>query len=216
MSTRKNAKEAPKKTAEPKVTIEQAVAFIKPPNLQTVQFTITGTAPLIVHRWSEKAKKQILDNEMGIAAGPRQPKNPQEDYEASLYRLSDDSYGFPAVAFKNAGVRACKLMKIQMTDARQLFHVRADDGDLVRIIGTPTMREDMVKVPPVTGNASIRYRGEFKEWSAVLTVVYNANILTRDQVLSIFEHAGFSVGVGEWRVECDGIFGTWTLLQGGE
>jgi len=207
MSSRKNAKEAPKKSDQLKMI------SIKRLNLRITQFTIYGVSELIVHNWSKKAKEEMLGKQQGVKPVPRELRNPQEEYESSLYRLSDGGYGFRAVGFKKAAVRVCKLNGIPMTDARQLFYVRADEGDLVRINGVPRMREDMVRVPPGTGNADLRYRAGFPKWSVRLTVVYNANLITEEQVLSIFEDAGFSVGVGEWRNERDGMYGAWTLFK---
>jgi hypothetical protein len=207
MSSKKNAKEAPAPTAATGTPIIE----IKRPNLQTRKLTIYGTAPLIQHKWSEKAKKQILDNQMKKAKEALAAKDPQQDYEDSIYKLPGGRYGFPAVAFKSAAVRAGKLLGLPMTDARQMFFVVADEEDLVIINGHPSPREDMVKIP---GTVDIRYRAEFREWSAVLTVRFNADLISEEQVMNLFESAGFSVGVGEWRPEKNGMFGTFTLLKG--
>lgn len=184
---------------------------IKKPNLVTVKFPIYGTSPLICHKWSEKAKKEMLDKQMKKAAKAKEAKNPDQDYEDSLYRTSDGGYGFPAVAFKAAAVRAAKSVDIAMTDARQMFRVLAEDGDLVRIIGAPSRREDMVRLNGQT--ADIRFRGEFRDWEATLTVQYNADLISDEQLLNLFDLAGFSVGVGEWRPEKNGMYGTFTLLR---
>lgn len=205
MSTKKNAKPAPEPT-------QAATAIeIKRPNLQIRKFTIYGTAPLIQHKWSEKAKKQILDNQMKKAAAALPAKDPEADYQDSMYKLSGGRYGFPAVAFKSAAVRAGKLLGLAMTDTRQMFFVLPDDGDLVVINGTPSPREDMVKI---SNTVDIRYRAEFREWSAVLTVKFNADLISEEQLANLIEAAGFSVGVGEWRPEKNGLFGTFTLVKG--
>lgn len=200
-----------KATPAPEPTQNATVIEIKRPNLQTRKLTIYGTAPLIQHRWSEKAKKQILDNQMKKAKEALPAKDPQADYEESMYKLPSGRYGFPAVAFKSAAVRAGKLLGLAMTDARQMFFVVADEEDLVIIKGQPSPREDMVKIP---GSVDIRYRAEFREWSAVLTVKFNADLISEEQVINLFEAAGFSVGVGEWRPEKNGMFGTFTLMKG--
>lgn len=200
-----------KATPAPEPTQNATVIEIKRPNLQTRKLTIYGTAPLIQHRWSEKAKKQILDNQMKKAKEALPAKDPQADYEESMYKLPGGRYGFPAVAFKSAAVRAGKLLGLAMTDARQMFFVVADEEDLVIIKGQPSPREDMVKIP---GSVDIRYRAEFREWSAVLTVKFNADLISEEQVINLFEAAGFSVGVGEWRPEKNGMFGTFTLMKG--
>ena len=187
---------------------------IQRPNLEVCELPIQGTSALICHKWSEKAKKQMLDKQMGKNVGAKSKKNPQKDYEDSLYKLSDGkNYGFPAVAFKAAMVRAAKMVDgLAMTDVRQMVHVLTDDGDLVKINGTPTMREDMVRL--AKGVADIRYRGEFRKWDTTLRIQYNADVITADQVANLIYLAGFSVGVGEWRIERGGQFGTFTLVEG--
>lgn len=205
MSTRKNATEAPETTQA------ASIIEIKRPNLQIRKFTIYGTAPLIQHKWSDKAKKQIIDAQTKKAKQPLAAKDPQTDYEESMYKLPGGRYGFPAVAFKSAAVRAGKLLGLAMTDTRQMFFVMPDEGDLVVIKGQPSPREDMVKIP---GTVDVRYRAEFREWSAVLTVKFNADLISEEQLVNLFEAAGFSVGVGEWRPEKNGMFGTFTLTKG--
>lgn len=185
---------------------------IKPPNLKTLVIDIYGTSPLICHKWSEKAKKEMLDKQMKKAKVGRKAKDPEADYRDSLYELSDGSgYGFPAVAFKCAAVRAASNLDITMVQARQMFHVIADNNDLVRIDGVPSMREDMVRLNGKT--ADIRYRGEFKKWSAKIQVRFNADVISDEQVCNLFNLAGFSVGIGEWRPEKNGVFGTFTLIK---
>ena len=109
------------------------------PNLLISQFKVKGLSPLISHKWSEKAKKEMLDKQMKKKLSTRQAKNPQAEFESSLYLLSNGKhpkgpYGFPAVAFKAAAVRAAKQLDgMNMTDARGLFYIEPDDGDLVQI-----------------------------------------------------------------------------------
>jgi len=185
---------------------------IKRPNLEVAAISIKGTSALICHKWSEKAKKEMLDKQMGKNVGARAKKDPKKDYEDSLYRTSDGGYGFPAVAFKAAMVRAAKMIDgLAMTDVRQMVHVLAEDSDLVRIAGEPQSREDMVRL--AKGVADIRYRGEFREWTADLKIQYNADVISADQVANLLYLAGFSVGVGEWRIEKGGQFGTFTLVE---
>jgi hypothetical protein len=57
------------------------------------------------------------------------------------------------------------------------------------------------------GTADIRYRGEFKDWSCTLRLSYNANVLSPEQIVNLFNVAGYAIGVGEWRPARDGSFG---------
>lgn len=172
-------------------------------NIQFVTLRLVGDSPLICHAWSEKAKKEMLDKQMKKAKQAQAAKDPEQDFKDSLYPLPEGGYGFPAVAFKNAAVSACRAIAgIAMTEARGAFHIV---GDMVKIEGEPSPREDMVKI--AMGTADIRYRGEFREWAAEITLRHNANALSGEQIANLFNTAGFAVGVGEWRPERDGSFG---------
>lgn len=170
--------------------------------IDRITLRIVGTSPLIVHKWSEKAKKQMLDKQMKRATQGKAAKDPEQDYRESLYVCDDGSYGFPAVAFKAAAVRAGTYCDMKMVFLRGAFHV---EGDLVKIEGEPRPREDMVRVG--MGTADIRYRPEFPKWAADLRVTFNSRALTPEQIVNLFEVAGFAVGVGEWRPEKNGQFG---------
>jgi hypothetical protein len=172
--------------------------------IETVNVTLIGDTPLIVHRWSEKAKKEMLDKQMKRATAGREAKDPERDFRDSLYVLEDGSYGFPIIGFKAAAVTACtSIGSMTKVAARQAFHV---DGEFAVIEGDePTMREDMVRVG--MGTADIRYRGEFKNWFTTIAVKFNANVMSAEQILNLMQTAGFAVGVGEWRPEKDGQFG---------
>jgi len=192
---------------------------INPPNIRTVQFAVTGLTPLISHKWSEKAKKQMLDKQMKKSVKQKPAKNPEQEYRDSLYLLShgehpDGPYGFPACGFKAAAVRAAKQTTMTMTDARSLFYVVPDDGELVQIHGDrPHLRQDMVKINMTT---DIRYRGQFDNWHVNLNVKYNADSISQEQLLNLFELAGFTSGIGEWRMERGGTFGAFSLLNSHE
>lgn len=173
---------------------------------------LVGTAPLIMHKWSVKAKRQMLDTQQGKKKA-KEIRDPEADYEASLYRTADGGYGFPVIAFKAATIRGAKLAGVKMTDARQMFFVHGDPSDdrtqeLAPISGDPRMREDMVRVGMGT---DLRYRGEFLEWKTVLAVEFYDTFISQDSLLSLINFGGESVGVGEWRPEKNGQNGTYRI-----
>lgn len=197
----------------------------------TLEIAVVGDSPLIVHAWSEKAKKEMLGKQMGEAKSTKKsPKDPMEDFQQSLYKLDDGGYGFPSVGFKAAAVTACTSIDgVTKVAARQSFHITGEqipvvsayrhDGnplvaryDLVRIKGSePEMREDMVRVG--MGTADLRYRGQFWPWYAVLRVFFNVGVLSQPQILNLINVAGFGVGVGEWRPEKDGVSGRFHVAR---
>lgn len=199
---------AEKATEAPVITIPRI-------SVRQTEIRLVGDSPLISHKWSEKAKKEMLAKQMKKAKSAKEAKDPWMDYCESLYWLTpmpsrpteadvkSARFGFPCVAFKSAAVGACRFTDgIKMTEARGAFHVV---GELAVIEGLPTMREDMVRVG--MGTADLRYRGEFSAWETTITVSYNAHALALEQIANLFNLAGFGVGVGEWRPEKDGSYG---------
>lgn len=178
---------------------------------ETLEVPIIGTTPLIMHRFSEKAKRQMLDATQGRKA-PKTPKDPEAEFESAFYRLEDgDRYGFPVIAFKAATVGGARFYgkDVTMTSLRQSIFMRGEPGEdglsLTEIIGHAEMREDVVRVGQ--GGTDLRYRPMFREWRAVLTVTYVTSMLTRGSLLSLIDAGGMGVGVGEWRPEKKGDFG---------
>lgn len=172
-------------------------------DIRELRFRLIGDSPLISHRWSEKAREQMLAKQMKKAKLGKEAKDPERDYKESLYVHPDGGYGFPAVAFKSAAITACSQVDgLTKVLSRSAFHI---PGELVKIEGEPRMREDMVRVG--MGTADIRYRGEFPDWSCEIQLRYNATALSAEQILNLFRIAGFGVGVGEWRPERNGSYG---------
>jgi hypothetical protein len=193
---------------------------------EKINITLIGETPLIVHRFAEKAKREMLEKQTKSAQKGKAAKNPEADFEASIYRMADGSHGFPAVAFKAAAVTACtSLAGITKVAARQAFHVSGQQSirqgafsaaitteELVQVhCPAPTMREDMVRVG--MGTSDIRYRAQYWPWAVDLIVEFNPLAMSAEQVLNLFNTAGFACGVGEWRPERDGSNGRFRVAE---
>jgi hypothetical protein len=181
---------------------------------ETLLIPIVGTSPLIVHRFSEKAKKQMLDAMQGRKS-IKEHKDPTAEYEACFYRFKDGTNGFPCIAFKAATKASARFYgkEVSMKGLNQFLFFKGEvgvDGQmLVRIDGEPHMREDVVKVG--MNGTDLRYRPEFSEWTTTLEVVYVTSALARSSVLSLVDAGGLGVGVGEWRPEKNGDMGTYRV-----
>ena len=192
---------------------------IKSLSLKTVEIPIIGTTPLIVHKWSEKAKRQMLDKQMKNTKIKKEPKVPEEDYASSMHRFEDGRHGFPAGGFKAAIVGAARLFDgLPMTHLKIAVRVEADGPEgLVVIQGIPRMREDTVRLE--TGTADIRFRAEYPTWSAILRITFVENMISLDQLVNLVNGAGM-VGVGEWRPSApksaSGSYGCFRVVAAGD
>jgi len=188
-------------------------------DVKNINIKIKGLSPLIMHRWDEKAKREMLDKQMKKTV-KRAAKDPEAQFEASVYKLEDGRLGFPADAFKASMVRGADLLGgkdvgMAMVRMRMAFFVHGeysgiDDRDLVPIEGTLSMREDMVRLNGKS--ADIRYRGQVQEWKATVRISYNASIVSFDQLVNMLNAAGYGVGVGEWRPQKNGMFGRFEVI----
>lgn len=185
------------------VAAKSTTIEIKSINIETVNVTIIGTTPLIIHAWSHKAKQEMLDKQRGKKIGAKHDvKIPINDFMASLYWLTEQpepgandeeaesnwlsaiesgaKFGFPVPGIKQSIITGAKRagLDVVMTELRGTFFLEgatdASTADIAEIVGPlPEIREDMVRVGGQSKTADIRYRGEFKQWEIPLRLKYN-------------------------------------------
>lgn len=203
--------------------------------LATIDIKLRGTSPLLVHAWSEKAIRMIQDKQGKVAKQAKEARNPDWEVVDSLYwitgkpsspaalakmglqkALDGGKFALPACVFKHTAVAACSFVDgMTKVIARGAFHVIGKTyphiaGQWVEIDGPAPRRHDaMVRIG--MGTADVRYRGEFPEWSVVVRVNYNANVISPEQIVNLYNIAGFSCGVGEHRPSCDGSCGCFSV-----
>lgn len=195
---------------------EQAAIDLQRIKRDTLTIRIVGTAPLIVHRFDEKAKTMMLEAQQTKTRAKKPPKDPVADFEASKYLLEDGRDGFPAVGFKAAIVGAVRLFDgLTMVQAKQMLRVLGDGGEQLvplKLDGPPTMREDTVRVG--MGTADLRYRAQYWPWAADLQIQFVPSQLSADSVVALVDAGGIG-GVGEWRPSAPkgatGSYGTWEV-----
>lgn len=214
---------------------------IRPIELVETKVTIVGDTPLIMHAWSEKAKRQMLEAQMGKAKGKqKERKSPAQDFIDSMYWLTDkpdtsgvDSeddkmalfyravqdgakFGFSVKALKQAAISASyrKGWTKDKMSLRGVFFIDGGYGEFMEIVSDPpVMREDMVRIG--LGTADIRYRGEFRNWKATVTLKYDANgQYSLSNIVNMINAGGTVCGLGEWRVERDGMSGMFHVQAG--
>ena len=193
---------------------------IPEPDIRLMKLRIVGTTSLIVHAWSHKAIQMILDKQMGKPHKAKEVRDPNGDYEASKYVADDGWEGVPSVAFKAAIVGACRQVSgLTMTLAKRLAFIQPDgfsskqNIELTKIVGKARMRQDMVRI--ASGTADVRFRAEFSEWSTILQVEFNHQVITAQQLVNLIAIAGYSEGIGEWRPSAPesatGTHGRWKI-----
>lgn len=181
---------------------------IAPPNMETGEVWIRGTAPLVIHKFSAKAMAMICEKQAAGSTAGTKKKREAKDFDAvfnGARHLSLEGWdGIPATAFRNAMISACRLVGFKMTMAKLSIFVEADgydetDGDpLVKIIGgEPRQLRKMGRL--ATGVCDVTVRPQWLEWGARLRVRYDADQFTASDVVNLLARAGAQVGICEGR-----------------
>jgi hypothetical protein len=198
------------------------IIVIPKQNLRAMLLNLTGTTPLITHRFSEKARRQIRETQAKTAQkGAKSVRGPAEiaaEIMACHYPVEgregiapeNGRYGFPSSGFKSASfsaaVHGTGLFKSRV---KCLYFVT---GELVPIYATSIdVREDAVRLE--NGVVQLRYRPYYAEgWTAQVGVRYMPDAISPDQIVNLFDIAGSAVGIGENRAGKTGnTYGSWSI-----
>lgn len=208
------------------------VVTIKPIEVKTFEVTIRGTSPLIVNKFSDRAKKQIEEKQQKKAKQPRAVRDPKAEFRAACYMMpgspaaleKNAQYAFPAAGVKKACIQATRFVSgLTMEQAKGAFFIFNCDrrGSAIAIESPtssrrqfhPTMREDTVRLASPGRPLDLRYRAEFTDWKMTFVVKFNSAYTNADQILNLLNLAGFAVGIGNWRPGCSGMFGMFEVVS---
>lgn len=188
---------------------DEGVAVIKPANIVRTTLKIRGTSPLVINNFSAKARRMLMDNmatpkSAKKAKTERPPRDYDSDFEQARHVCDDGWDGIACKAFRTAMIDACRTVGLVMTKAKMSVFVipdgfdKSDGTPLVRIVGdNPERLESLVRND--NGSADIRIRPMWRDWSANVTVEFDADMITPDSVVNLLDRAGRQVGVGEGR-----------------
>lgn len=188
---------------------EEGVAVVKPANLVRTTIKIRGTAPLVMNKFSHKAKLQMMDamstpKSAKKAKSERPPRDYEADFVGAQHITSDGWNGIPCPALRSAMIAACRTIGLVMTKAKMSVFIEPDGFDaqdgtpLVRLIAKkPERTESLVRND--NGGADIRIRPMWREWEADVTMTFDADMITADSVVNLLDRAGRQVGILEGR-----------------
>jgi hypothetical protein len=207
-----------------------AKVAITAPNLQTAEFRIVGTGPLVQNKFSVRVLEGLAKKQAEGSTAAKKTKREAKDFdlcgkEATHY--SDEGWaGLPASAFRCGLISTCRLLGFPMTLAKLSIFVIADGYErddfgttpLVKITkGKPTIKKFAVRNE--TGVADIRPRPEWDEgWEAVVTIRFDADQFTLLDVSNLLARMGAQVGIGAGRHDSKDStgqgWGTFAIVEG--
>jgi hypothetical protein len=190
---------------------------------------LSGTMPLIVHCFSEKARNEIEACQTGKKTTSRKvARKPEVEFLDALHvvgprpkSLADlekknrkSILVFPAGAVRAAMVTAASISDdTYKSEARAAFRVVGHHGNMLEIDSDspPVMRSDYVRQ---RGTPTIRYRPMFEQWGLRFTIRFFPQIVSAERLFGWLVNAGQMVGLGDWRMlgrESAGEFGSFEV-----
>jgi hypothetical protein len=177
---------------------------------KNVTIEITGVSPLLMHRFPL------------IPLEAESKKSPEEQAEHAAYREEKSRKLYiPGVA-----INACLVAGASYSKGKGRATL-AKIAAACLIVGDEycyiTDRNDKpvtdyeidrrAVVIQATGGRIVRNRPKINEWKTKVNVSYEANLLTEDQVRTIFDNSGSLVGLLDFRPAKKGPYGRFTVTQ---
>lgn len=201
-----------KKKTEADVKVQEIQ--IQKLDIRVIRLTLEGDTPLIVKRFSEKAREAMEKKQVGGLTNPTKAlRNPDEEYEACKYKTRDGKDGIPASAIKLAMLTATRSTNkaVSKNFLSQSVHVL---GDILPIRGdAPFMRKNDIGRVGIGKTPMPIYRPEYTKWEVDVEIKYNAAIINPSLIVNLLDLAGFGVGLCEWRPEKKGTMGMFHVKQ---
>ena len=190
---------------------------IRPLHIRRLIVPVKGNQPLITNKFSEEAERKLEESQSADKVkAAKAPRDPEAEFLAARYVMfsdpddvTKDICGFPSSGIKKAMVVAGgRVTDLAMTTLRAVLNVDGSEG-LVRIdAGAPQMRTDHVVQ---VGRGNLRYRPQFWPWRMDIPISFNADQISANDVVNLVQQAGFAIGIGDWRPEKNGPFGTFEV-----
>lgn len=196
---------------------DERIIELPPLRISRIRVHLRGLTPLLLNPFTAKATEMLLSKQQGKAAVAGN-KNADEEMAKRLIFTSKGTLGFPAMAFKKALISATSLIRgLKSTHVKQgVFmvceHHDEMGGPLVELDNSDPEKNE-AHVRNATGVADVRVRPMLRHWSCWVTMDIFDHALSVDAVVNLFRIAGNSVGIGDWRVEKNGDYGRFEVVE---
>lgn len=188
---------------------------------QSINLKFTGLRPLIMHNgmlvdrayWANKALKPLTSKRSKTDAD--HDLIDKLSFLGALYVNKDQKPILPWFVLRASLVNAAKGFKMGTQAKTGLFvtdDAIVDYGADLTPEGLWDDEKYRNRAVVSVGTASIvRVRPQFPTWSVNVPVEYSEDVLSREDVIRIADRAGRFVGVGDWRPQTGGMFGTFKV-----
>lgn len=206
----KKAQQVSKATATASKTAGSLI--IEQPKRARLGLEIVGTADLIQNRFPQKAFEQMLRKHMGLSTH-REAKKPRDLIASATILNTAGRVCIPPQAIKAGMLLVASKDETLKKFGRMIRTYIYIEGSSIPIdFEAMIPRVDMVRNSGINRVPEERFRPSFHNWKARLTIQYDESKIRPQTIVNLLFGAG-DVGVGEWRPQNNGTFGTFTVSR---
>jgi len=188
--------------------------------MKTFNVKITGTTALLQNRFDEKAEASLGKSTRTVV---RKKETPRKAAERACYKTKAGEYYMPAACITRMLSEAGSNHKLTGSRKSAKYAVYAAvflPAETLTILNgdgaTPAAEFEVDSRPVVirvTGGRIMRHRPRFDEWSIAFTARINDDVLPPDFVHQLMTEGGQQIGIGDFRPQCRGPFGTFNVVK---
>jgi len=173
---------------------QKKIIKIEPIVVGEFTVNIKGKAPLIMDKFTDAAKDLIIAKQTGVSKGNKKKiRDIKDEIKHAIHITSKGKIGFPAYGFKR-GMAECTSFVGDKFFSKKLVYgavriVNTEDG-LVPI----TYKKQDVLEHNIGHN--VKYSPQFHDWGCKLTIRYDKNNISAQDIITLLNYAGFYVGIG--------------------
>jgi len=164
-------------------------------DIQVMDVMIRGRSPLIMSKFSEETKKDILSKQQGVKVIKKKVRDIKKEVEDATHKTQSGKVGFPFYGFKKGMIETTsfigdKKFSKKLVSAIQILNV--EDGLIPIEFKKRGQIEHFV-------NPNTLFSPIFYEWSCKLQIAFDSNNVSAGDVINLLNYAGYYVGLGCWR-----------------
>ncbi len=182
---------------------------IKKLDIGILKLKIIGDSPYL----PEPMDMAVLEKYNAIKSKKNYTKDDiseEEKVKAKLYFTEDNEIGIPARAIFNSMIRGSSyLFEIKQGGMRNIKEGLTIKGDILKLdFKKQNVLTHWGRTSGMKGSPRKIMRNAFYDWSVEIVVEYNKANLSAEQIVNVLNWAGFHIGVGGFRKEKTGNFGS--------
>lgn len=184
--------------------------------MKTIKVEIRGVTPLLIHKFTEDTEQAKSTRRVEV-----KQRDPREEATKNAYIAQDGTFYFNAFSIPSCMGGAGSNHKARGSRKSLRFvvpsAVRMTTDTVTILNGKGPAKDFEVDSRPVTIPATkgriMRHRPRFDQWGAQFEMMVNDDLLSVEMAHQLLNEAGQSIGIGDFRPEKRGPFGTFRVTK---